>query len=148
MKVIHCDGKVIAFHKKKKVAKKFVKNYQKSNSDKICLIANIPNNIAKVHPRFNELYLEKCGSTYIQSEYLYVHQLSMADEIEDLRACRETLVRLVEWCDRYKDANALWKCIYIIEDRIENLESETPSLYELEECDSRYSEFKRRMEEK
>lgn len=147
MKVIHCDGKVIAFHKKEKVAKKFVKNYQKSNKNKICLIASIPDKIAKSHPRFEELYLEKYGSTYIQSEYLYIHQLSIDDEISDLERCRETLVRLVECCNKTKEINALWKSIYIVEDKLEELELETPELRDLEEANSRYSEYRRKIEE-
>lgn len=147
MKVIHCDGKVIAFHKKEKVAKKFVKNYQKSNKNKICLIASIPDKIAKSHPRFEELYLEKYGSTYIQSEYLYIHQLSIDDEINDLEQCRQTLVRLVEYCNKTKEINALWKSIYIVEDKLEELELETPELRDLEEANSRYSEYRRKLEE-
>lgn len=147
MKVIHCDGKVIAFHKKEKVAKKFIKNYRKSNTNKICLIANIPDKYAKAHPRFEELYLEKYGSTYIQAEYLYIHQLSMDDEINDLERCRETLVRLVECCDKNKEVNALWKSIYIVENRLQELETETPELRDLEEADSRYSEYRRKFEE-
>lgn len=143
MKAIICDDKIIAFHKKKKVAENFIFFYRKTNN-KICHIRDVPNKIAMSHPRFDELYLEPYGSTYIQSEYLYIHQMDVDEYINDLKKCRSTLIGLIETVDE-KTANKLWKASYIVENAVAELEEQIPTLTQLEYADAQYTEYKRKI---
>ena len=142
MKVILSNGKIIAFHKKGKVAKKFVEAYENTNPDNLCRISTIPDRIAKSHPRFKELYLEEYGSTYIQSKYLYIHQMETDDLIYELEKCKDTMMKLIECCDKSKDIDTLGKTICIIENNLCKLKLDTPELSTLEEADARYLEYK------
>lgn len=134
------DKHVVAFHDEKRVILNYMKNYYERYKENLYPFKIKKKNLKK-YKDYEDLYLVRYGNIYIQSRYLYVHQIDVEPLIDDLTCAHDVIIRMIEFTNDQKKCKQLSKTLGIIDEEIENLKSSTPKLEELKSRDIDYRLF-------
>jgi hypothetical protein len=138
--VEYTDGKIIAWHEKKKVVKQFVSD-QASDKDYIRIVKIDEDEFDM--DKYIDLYLYRIGDQYIQDKYLECIEVFGDSIVHDLKLTRDVLSRLYVNTKNKKDAKALDRVMLIVENEIEKINDSTPlTNKELEEMYFNYEMMK------
>ena len=137
------SGIVIAIHDELDVINKFIDSQNSDISDyKIVKIKKKSHKKYKYLYEYQDLYLVRYGDNYVPFK-LYDTLKDASDEyFYDLRYCKDVLLRLLEEKhNNHKDRKALFRCVKIIVDEINNgLSSDIDYLNDLSELNKAYKE--------
>ena len=126
------SGIVIAIHDELDVINKFIDSQNSDISDyKIVKIKKKSHKKYKYLYEYQDLYLVRYGDNYVPFKFFY-----------DLKYCKDVLLRLLEEKhNNHKDRKALFRCVKIIVDEINNgLSSDIDYLNNLSELNKAYKE--------
>lgn len=139
MYVVEVNGKITAFHKKKKVLKKYLKNYRNTNPKDDVFLLEIDDDIES--DIFNEdLYLVPCNETYIQQRY--IDNFYLTSEYDDKVRLESQLKRLLKENLTVAEKKTLLQVLEIVKSRRKEAGAYTPSLEHLSEIYWMYEEWK------
>lgn len=139
MYVVEVNGKITAFHKKKKVLKKYLKNYRNTNPKDDVFLLEIDDDIES--DIFNEdLYLVPCNETYIQQRY--IDNFYLISEYDDKVRLESQLKRLLKENLTVAEKKTLLQVLEIVKSRRKEAGAYTPSLEHLSEIYWMYEEWK------
>ena len=129
--------KFIAFHNEKRVIIKFKQDYELSNKEDLVLVALKQKEIEKFSD-YSDLYLVRYGENYVQSKFLYIAQLDYGQIEYDYNYAKDVLNCILEFIDDDKKSKRLMQAIRIIEEELESIQSNIPSIESLTELDEEY----------
>lgn len=133
--------KPIAFHREKRIILKYMESYYQTNKELLTPFKIKRKNLVK-YKDYEDLYLVRYGSKYIQAKYLYIHQIDLEPLLDDLLCAHDVMIRFIEFTNDKKKCDKISKALTIIDEEIENLRNETPTLIELRNRELEFMEYK------
>ena len=137
------NDRVIAFHDDYDVVETYVHRVKASHIDLPDLhIGKIKKKKVKKLQDFDDLYLVRYASTYVQSGYLMFLEMMSIQHIEDEQQCKDTLLKILE-CNNISDKERkhLERAVKIIDRILEESKQFTPSFQELKGYEMDYSPY-------
>lgn len=135
-------GKPIGFHNEKRIIKRYKKHYEEENDVSLLMFKISKNKLKKYRGLYEDLYLVKYGSTYIQSKYYYSHLLDVEPLIRDLEDAHDVIIRIIEFLDNSDKSETLSLALDIIDEEKKKIKHSTPPINELEERKMHYDEYR------
>lgn len=143
---INENDEIIAYHEDKEVVETYIYNVMRSNESKdINLdLVKIKNKLIINNYKYDDLYLVRYGSTYIQTGYLMYLQIVSDDIAGDNIYAKDLLLRMLEiYKLSNKEAKAITKAVKVIDKIIEDEDYYTPTITELKKYKSMYSRYEK-----
>ena len=122
------DGRLSAFHEKKKIMREYCRNYKDSNPKESVQMIRIKEKKAEALPNFDAYYLEDWGGGLIQSKFV---EVMMIDDNGDCAICdslKRQLEQLLLKNLSSKQKKAVLEVIEIINIKEKGHVTTTPSL--------------------
>lgn len=126
------NGEAIAFHKKKKVVSKYLRNYKDTNPTDIVKLCKISKKDIDDYPLYNDYYLVSCRETYIQTKFEGVLWMETSDYENKTRLISQLEALLLKTKNQ-ADRKVLIETIEIINVNKKRCGTYTPSLRYLQE---------------
>ena len=134
------NKKPVAFHREKRIIMSYMDSYYETNKEFLTPF-KIKRKKLKEYHGYEDLYLVRYGSKYIQSKYLYIHQLDIEPLLDDLICAHDVIIRVIEFTDNKKKCDKLSIALSIIDDKIKKLKKDTPSLQNLRSREIDYMNY-------
>ena len=142
MYIVHESEKIIAFHEDKCVVEMYTEAIYKYHKIKLDIRKLTKREKKSSIKNLYDLYLVRYGETYVQSGYLFYLQLSSDQYIEDEKYARDILYRLLESRNlKEKERRKIEKAVDVLEEKIYDDESYTPTLSELKRMKMDYDPY-------
>ena len=128
------SGRIVAYHDNQSVVETYVQNMVRSHPEIEPLkIIKQKRKQVKALDNYEDLYLVRCGETYVQSGYVEYLSVVSAQFIYDEKYVRDVMLKMLETgqVEKPKKVKIIKKAIKIIDDLLYDSESYTPSLKEL-----------------
>ena len=122
------DGRISAFHEKKKLIREYCTNYKASNPRESIQMIRIKEKKAEALPNFDAYYLEDWGGGLIQSKYVEVMQIDDNGDVVLCDRLKSQLEQLLLKNLSSKQKKSVLGVIEIINMKEKNHMTSTPSL--------------------
>lgn len=128
----------IAFHNEKRVILKFKHDYELSNNEDLAIFV-IKGKDIKKYSDYSDLYLVRYGESFVQTKFLYIAELDYGQIVYDFNYAKDVLNHIIEFIKDEKKIKRLMRSVEIIEEELENIQSNVPSIESLMERDEEYN---------
>ena len=122
------DGKISAFHERKKIMREYCSSYKESNPKESVHMIRIKEKKAEKLPNFDAYYLEDWGNGIIQSKFVEVMMIDDDGRSEMCNSLKRQLEELLLKNLSSKQRKSVLEVIEIINTREKDHNSSTPSL--------------------
>lgn len=122
------DGKISAFHERRKVALKYMKHYKRSNLREKIELCRMLKVDAKKEPNYDDYYLVPVNLTYIQQKYAFIVEIEVGEEYQHKSGLIKQLDGLIAETSIVKERHALLEIQEKIKQNRYRVGTYTPSL--------------------
>ena len=139
------DGKISAFHERKKIMREYCSSYKESNPKESVHMIRIKEKKAEKLPNFDAYYLEDWGNGIIQSKFVEVMLIDDDGRSEMCNGLKRQLEELLLKNLSSKQKKSVLEVIEILNTREKSNKTSTPSLKHLTQRYWMIEEFKNHM---
>lgn len=126
------NNRVIALHNKKKIANRYCNSMKRFHNLDLSIIKVDKSKLKKIN-HYNDLFLVRCGDTYVQAGYVDDYEIYSEQTIYDFQKTKDILLRLLETDDNMdkNERKHLEKTLIYIHKKLQEEKEYVPELSRL-----------------